>query len=99
MFKNQIHIKENMYQKDRSNTPVTPSAQFNQIQNDTNENIAVEVLNKIADRISTNLNGVPHNTIEAVDAVSLLSETKEKYTGQPAFFYNGQVYFIKVNLT
>jgi len=98
MFKNQIHIKENMYQKDRTDIPVIQSAQFNQIQNDTNENIAVEVLNKIANRISKNLNGVPYNSIEEADAVSLLASTKEKYTGQPAFFYNGQVYFIKDKL-
>lgn len=78
---------------DGSNT-----AQFNQIQNNTNENIAADILEQITSKISKNLNSVPYSFITEEDAISILSETQEKYNGQPAFFYNGQVYLIKDKL-
>ena len=73
--------------------------EFFEVSNDTNENIAAEVFNQIANRLSTNLDGVPYNIITQVDAIALLANTQEKYNGQPAFFYNGQVYIIKDKLT
>ena len=80
--------------KDRDNSFI----QFNETQNDIDDNIAPEVLNQIAERLSKNLGGIPYNIISEVDAKNLLSQTQDKYNGQPAFFYNGQVYLIKDKL-
>ena len=59
-----------------------------------NNDLAGLGLNRLADQISSNL-GVSYDTINIEEAYDILKDAKQKYNGEPAFFFQGQVYFVK----
>lgn len=59
-----------------------------------NNDLAGLGLNRLADQISSNL-GVSYDTINIEEAYDMLKDAKQKYNGEPAFFFQGQVYFVK----
>lgn len=61
---------------------------------DVDNDLAINHIKQIADKLSQMLN-VTYTIIDEQTAYDLTKDTKNPYKGEPAFFYNGQVYFVK----
>lgn len=63
-------------------------------QADVDNAIGFSHISQIAERLSEKL-GVPYDFIDEQEAYNITQNSLNPYRGEPAFFYNGKVYFVK----
>lgn len=61
---------------------------------DVDNDLATNHIKQIADKLSQMLN-VPYTIVDEQTAYDLTKDAINSYRGEPAFFYNGQVHFVK----
>jgi len=74
-----------------------PGATYSQEQ--TSNNFGNEAISSLMQVLSDNL-GVPFETVaSSEEAAMILKDSGIEYRGEPAFFYNGKVYFVEGQIT